>query len=445
MEKSLHFTNKQIWQMSYPILLSLLMEHLIGLTDTAYLGRVGEVELGASALAGVYYLAIFMLGFGFSIGVQIIIARRNGEGRFSDIGGVFFQGTIFLMLLAGGIFTVSKIYSPIFLRSIIQSDLVYEATISYMNWRIYGFFFSFIAVLFRAFYVGITYTRILTINSIVMVLINVVLNYVLIFGKFGFPQLGIAGAAIASSMAEAVSAAFYIIYTWVKIDWKKYGFSCNIKFRPKLLGRILSISIWTMLQTFLSMSTWFLFFVSVEHLGERSLAITNIVRNVSSLLFIVINAFSATAGSLTSNLMGASKSDMIPRLGMKITRMCFVCCLPFLLFIAIFPKEILRIYTDNIDLIENSIPSLWVMLSSYVIFIPAMIWFTIVSGTGNTRQAFMLDLAALFIYVIYVACIAFWLKADVAICWTSDHVYAIFMLLFSSLYLIKSDWRKKRL
>ena len=60
-------TYKQIWLITYPILISLLMENLIGLTDTAFLGRVGEVELGASALAGVYYMAIFMIGFGFSI------------------------------------------------------------------------------------------------------------------------------------------------------------------------------------------------------------------------------------------------------------------------------------------------------------------------------------------------------------------------------------------
>ena len=68
------------------------MEHLIGMTDTAFLGRVGEVELGASALAGVYYLAIFMLGFGFSTGVQIMIGRRNGEGNYTAIGELFNQG-----------------------------------------------------------------------------------------------------------------------------------------------------------------------------------------------------------------------------------------------------------------------------------------------------------------------------------------------------------------
>ena len=79
------YSNKDIWKIAYPILISLIMEQLIGMTDTAFLGRVGEVELGASAIAGVYYLAIFMLGFGFSIGAQILIARRNGEQNYHHI------------------------------------------------------------------------------------------------------------------------------------------------------------------------------------------------------------------------------------------------------------------------------------------------------------------------------------------------------------------------
>ena len=165
--------------------MSLLMEHMIGLTDTAYLGRVGEVELGASALAGVYYLVIYMLGFGFSIGAQVLIARRNGAQEYKRIGPVFLQGTFFLLLLAALLFTASHLYSPFFLHKLIGSDDVYQATMKYVDWRVYGFFFSFVAVMFRAFYVGITKTKILTVNSVVMVLTNVMLNYVLIFGKFG--------------------------------------------------------------------------------------------------------------------------------------------------------------------------------------------------------------------------------------------------------------------
>lgn len=88
------YTNGEIWKLAYPILISLIMEQLIGMTDTAFMGRVGEVELGASAIAGVYYLAIFMLGFGFSIGSQILIARRNGEGNFRMIGSHLLSGDL---------------------------------------------------------------------------------------------------------------------------------------------------------------------------------------------------------------------------------------------------------------------------------------------------------------------------------------------------------------
>ena len=111
------------------------MEHMIGLTDTAYLGRVGEVELGASALAGVYYLVIYMLGFGFSVGAQVMMARRNGEGEYKRIGEVFTQGGLFLFLLAAVLFTASNLLTPHLLHRMIGSEEVYRATMSYLDWR----------------------------------------------------------------------------------------------------------------------------------------------------------------------------------------------------------------------------------------------------------------------------------------------------------------------
>lgn len=202
------YTNREIWKVAYPILISLLMEQLIGMTDTAFMGRVGEVELGASAIAGVYYLAIFMLGFGFSIGSQILIARRNGEGNFRKIGSIFYQGIYFLLAMALVMFTLSQLFSPWILSHVVASPRVCEAAVSYINWRVFGFFFSFVAIMFRAFFVGTTQTKTLTLNSIVMVTSNVVFNYILVFGKLGFPALGIAGAAIGSSLAELVSMLF---------------------------------------------------------------------------------------------------------------------------------------------------------------------------------------------------------------------------------------------
>ena len=126
------YSYKQIWTISYPILISLIMEQMIGMTDTAFLGRVGEIELGASAIAGVYYLAIFMMAFGFSIGAQILIARRNGEGNYKEIGPIFYQGIYFLLAMAVILFTFFIVFSPYILKNIISSPHIYDAAESYL-------------------------------------------------------------------------------------------------------------------------------------------------------------------------------------------------------------------------------------------------------------------------------------------------------------------------
>ena len=136
------YTKKEIWKISYPILISLVVQNLINITDTAYLGHVGEIELGASALAGVFYMAIYMIGFGFSIGSQILIGRRNGEKRYESIGTIVVQGSLFLVILAFVLFGISHFYAPHLMRSIISSEVVFGATMQYLDYRIYGLFFS---------------------------------------------------------------------------------------------------------------------------------------------------------------------------------------------------------------------------------------------------------------------------------------------------------------
>ena len=172
-----------------------------------------------------------------------------------------------------------------------------------------------------------------------MVGTNVVLNYILIFGKLGFPALGIAGAAIASVLAEVTSLLFFIVYTGLKIDRQKYRLYRFHRIEIHLLKRILGISIWTMVQAFISISTWFLFFFAVEHLGERPLAITNVLRNISSLFFIIVSAFATTASSLVSNLMGSGDSGRVMDTFKKVSRLCYVFILPQIFVMALFPNS----------------------------------------------------------------------------------------------------------
>lgn len=439
------YSYRQIWFIVYPILISLLMEQLIGMTDTAFLGRVGEVELGASALAGVYYMAIFMLAFGFSIGAQIMIARRNGERHYKQIGPIFYQGLYFLLLLAVVMFFASRYFTPMLLEGVIGSRAVYDAAISYLDWRIFGFFFSFCAVMFRAFYVGTVQTKTLTLNSIVMVLSNVVFNYVLIFGKFGFPALGIAGAAIGSSLAEMVSVIYFVIYTRYRVDLVKYGMQFRLYFQPAVLRRILGISLWTMTQNFLAVGVWFLFFLSIEHMGERSLAVTNIIRSISAIPFMIVTAFASTCSSLVSNLIGARQTRYVWGTMRQCIVMAYCFVIPVLLFCVLFPDLVLGVYTDSSELMVASRMSLYVLCSAYLLSVPANVFFQSVSGTGNTRTAFIIEIVTLVVYGLYLYYLVFELGVSVAVCWSTEHVYCGMILLLSYLYLRGGGWRRKRI
>ncbi|MGL4781468.1 MAG: MATE family efflux transporter, partial [Bacteroidales bacterium] len=189
------YSNKEIFRISYPIFLGLIAQNIVNVTDTAFLGRVGEVELGASALAGVCYIALFMIAFGFSQGSQILIGRRNGEKKYDAIGEIFFHGVIFLMLMGVLVFAGVQAFAGDTLRSFLSSPEISDAAIRFLDVRIWGVFFVFPNVMFRAFFVGITRTKVLTANAIVMAVINIILDYALIFGNWGFPEMGIEGAA----------------------------------------------------------------------------------------------------------------------------------------------------------------------------------------------------------------------------------------------------------
>ena len=439
------YTNREIWHIAYPILISLLMEQMIGMTDTAFLGRVGEVELGASAIAGVFYMVIFMVAFGFSIGTQILIARRNGEGNYREIGQLFYHGICFQVGLAAVMFILSYFFSPMILERIIASPDVCRAAESYLHWRVFGAFFSFSAVIFRAFFLGTVQTKTLTLNSVVMVLSNVVFNYLLIFGNFGFPKMGIAGAALGSSLAEGVSLLFFILYTRTRIDIRRYGLDRIPRLRAGILRRMLNVSLWTMIQNFFSLSTWFLFFLYIEHLGERALAVTNIVRSASGLLFMVVMAFASTCGSLTSNLIGRGHSAQVPGLIGQHIRLAYLFVVPLAVLFVLFPTLVLGIYTDMDDLQQAAIPSLWMMCATYLVLVPANVYFQAVSGTGNTRTALCLELSSLVIYTAYITWIILFLRLDVALCWSADIIYGIFILLFCWLYIRRGHWAGKEI
>ena len=439
------YSYKNIWKVAYPILISLVMEQMIGLTDTAFMGRVGEVELGASAIAIIYYIVLFMIGFGFSIGAQIIIGRRNGEGNFRDTGKVFWNGLYFLLGLSGVLILLSEAFSPWMMKRLVSSEAIYLAALSYVRWRLPGMVFAFITAMYRAFYVGTTQTKTLTLNSIVMVVSNILFNWVLIFGHLGFPAMGITGAAIGSSLAEFVSMVFFIIYTRVSCDRQKYGLDKPAKFELAELGKMMPTCIWTMIQYTISLSTWLIFFLYIEHVGERALAVSNIARSSSGIIWVVLQAFSSTCSTLVSNMIGEGHQDKVMSLVRRIMKLSYGVVYLMILIFCLFPQGVARIYTNIPEVITASVPTMFIMSTSYLLHVGAQVFFLAISGTGSTKIAFRLEITSLVVYVAYCSIVIGILKPDVAVCWTAEYVYGAALLACSWWYLRSGRWKNRQI
>ncbi len=435
----MNYTYKQIWLINFPIMVSLFMEQLINFTDSIFLGHVSQIELGASALATMYYIAIYILGFGFSLGVQVLIARRNGEQRYEEVGKVFYQGLFFLSAFAVFMFILSKLFSPMILRMAISSDSVYQATMRYMEWRDYSYLFAFPLLAIRSFFIGTTNTKILTANSIVMVVCNILLNYVLIFGNAGFPQLGISGAAIGSSLAELIGLLFLVYYMWKHVNKKRYGLHATFDLNLSL--HLLNISIWTMIRSFFCIAPWFLFFVVIEHLGECELAAANIVRSYSMLFFVIVNSFATTAISLVSNLIGAKQIASVMPLCRRIITLTYGIGLPLILLSFIFSENILELFTNDEAVITTALYPFYAMLSTFVISVPAYTCCNTVIGTGNTKVVFAFQMINMVIYLGYLYALSRYLHIPLAVYWTSEQLYALILLGLSLVYLKRNKWQ----
>lgn len=326
----MNYTYKKIWLIAFPVMMSILIEQLINITDALFLGHVGDVELGASALAGIWFLAIYMLGFGFSLGLQVVIARRNGEQRYAETGKTLSQGLFFLSALAIIIYLSSKIFSPIILKNLISSDDVYNAVMSYLDWRILGLFFSFPFLALRSFLVGITRTKALNIAALTAVFMNIPMNWLLIF-KF---NMGISGAAAASSFSEMCSLIVLTAYILRHIDKNMYGLC--FAFDLKILKEVFFVSIWSMLQYFTSVAIWFLFFLAIERLGETELAVSNIIRSISALFSVIVNALAGVTSSLVSNLIGTGEKKNVFPLCNRIIRIGYTAGSPLVILALLF-------------------------------------------------------------------------------------------------------------
>ena len=201
-----------------------------------------------------------------------------------------------------------------------------------------------------------------------------------------------------------------------------------------VLKEILSISVWSMLQFFMSVAIWFLFFLAIERLGEMELAVSNIVRSVSALFSVIVNTLSGVTSSLVSNLIGAGEKRNVFPLCRRIIRLGYAAGVPLVVLALLFHQSIIGAYTENPTIVQAAWLPFAVMLLNYFFALPGYVYLNAVTGTGATRTVFIFQVTTTIAYLSCLWRLSHW-NVPLAAYWAVEYLYVILLGIQAIIYL----------
>jgi len=431
--------------MAYPVIIGALAVTILNITDTIFLGRIGETELGASALGGVFYFVMVMVGVALGVGTQIQIARRAGEKNHSVIGEIFDHCFMLMLVLSVFQFIVLVFFSGPLFEMLVENKEVSRACSEFLKYRSFGIFFVMMATAFRSLYVGIATPKVWGYYSFFMAALNILLGYALIFGNWGFPAMGIAGAGLASSIAEAGGLLFIFIYSRRRHVIREFQLFRFHTLNREVIAKTISLSAPLIVQNLISMGAWFIFFVFIEKMGKHALAISNITRSIYMVDMTPMWGFSVAANSMVSNLIGQGRSSEVMTLLNRIIKMATVISLAVILLNIVFRVPLMNMFTSDEALVHDSYGSLLMICIAMIVFPMAIVCISAVSGTVATRTALYIEIVAILIYMLYLVVAVFKLETSLETAWLAEAIYWIFTGGVSYLFLKSMKWTKIRI
>ncbi len=433
---------KNIWLLSFPLIIAGISETVVGLTDAIFLGHYGMTELAALGLAdAIYALALFLIA-GFVDGIQITIGRRAGEEQHQQIGKVLNQGLYLLAGISAIMILLILWVVPLITVEVFQSIQIHKSVELYLDIAIYGLVFHAFNLALSAFYVGISRTGVFIGATLILAVTNISLDYLLIFGNFGFKEMGIEGAAVASLTAEIAVSIFFLIYVARKQYMQKYGLFLFERCNAVLLKTLAVLSLPVSLSVLVESLRWVIFFIIIEQLGESSLAIATIIFSCYALLLIPIDAFSETICSMVSNLLGQRDDKELSQLILRTIVLVYIMVIPMLGITFFFPEYILAIFSPDEKMIEGAITTLMVIVLAVFIAVPADVLTSSVAGTGDTMVTFATEVIVSLSILSYAYYAAFIAEFSLEYIWFTEIIAWVLYLFLSWLWLQSGFWKR---
>jgi MATE family multidrug resistance protein len=433
---------RQIIRSALPISFAILIPQINYVTNNIFLGHYDKQALAVAGITGVYYLIFASIGFGLNNGLQTLIARRAGENRPEEIGRIFNQGILISLCIATAGIIITWTVAPLLFARFIAPERLDDAIV-FSKIRIWGLIFLYIYQLRNALLVGTNLSRYLAPGALAEALANILFDWLLINGVWFFPQMGLNGAAVASIIAEFTG--MFVVYLVIHLKGISKRFRLFSDFRPHsaTLMLITTISFPLVFQHAISIVSWEYFFLLNDAHGETALAISNAMRNLFGMCGVIYWALAATGNMMVSNIIGQGKSDEVWSLLKKIIGVSMGFTAVAVILINLAPRVVLSIYGQDNEFVEQAIPVLRVVSVAMIMHSCSFIFLFAVTGSGNTRITFFIEVLAIVFYTIYVYLVLDKYFLDITYGWMSEWLYSICILTPSFLYMRSGKWKGK--
>lgn len=436
---------REVWVLAYPAILTNLSQTIMWTVDSAMVGHVGKIELAAVGLGGIMVWTLYSFFVGLTHSINTFVSQYFGARRFHDCARNLWQG-LYIAGAAGGILLFIRMFNPWIADLLGPADNVKTLTVIYADIRMLSGPFVIIHFAYSNFFRGIGNTR--TPMKVIAFanLVNIVGDYLLIFGAGPFPAMGVAGAAWATTIANLLAALVFLVIS-LSAPYRA-RFQVHRHFRPVLseMGRLLRIGLPIAVQFTLDMGSFLIFSAYIGRIGTEQLAANQIIIQVLAFSFMPCQGFAISATTLVGQYIGAGSMDLARRSAYRSLRLGLLYSIGIALVYMLFSEPIVRIF--NNDPLVVSLGVRIILLAALFQFFDAiqMIASGALRGAGDTTVPMLLTVAgAYLLFLPFAYLFGTVLGGGVVGAWAGATLYIVILGIAMFLRLHRGGWQNIRL
>jgi len=437
---------KKILQVALPAIAGLSTQMVVSLVDTAMVGRIDDATYALAAM-GIGVLATWALISFFSslaTGIHVVVARKFGEGDYISCG-ITLNNSLLIALMIGAIVAMIGVFFSYPIAHLFATDeTVGNYASEYLYYRFMGIPFFLISVSFRGFFFGINKTKIFMFSGVITNVLNIIFNYTFIYGHFGFPKMGLAGAGLGSTLATLFDGFFYSTIIMLPAYRKKFQNLKHLIINKNIIFAIMKISLPVSFQNVFIL-IGFLSFVSITGLiGTLEQASTQAIISTLFISFLPCFGFGIAVQTLVGNNLGAKKFLLAKIYGFETAKVATIYTIALGFIFILIPQYVLLIITNDQTIIQTAVPALRIAGFAQIFYGVGVVLANGLQAAGRSFYVMKSEIITnLVIFVPLAYFLGVYLKLGLTWAWMALPVYIILYSLVIYLKFNSVDWHTK--